>query len=105
MADDPSGREEATPERHRDRKEEKTRRGSLQKKGTTYSVVLPIGPKRTWLKVGSNKQAAERVFVQAVARLHSGPYRELKQSTFAAFARKWRSEYARGTVQASTDEA
>jgi hypothetical protein len=63
-------------------------RGSIQKKGTTYYVVLPIGPKRKWLKVGPNKKEAERVLVQEVARLHSGPYRELKKVTFAEFARK-----------------
>jgi hypothetical protein len=36
-------------------------RGSIQKKGTTYSIVLPIGPKRKGLKIGPNEKEAERV--------------------------------------------
>ncbi len=80
-------------------------RGSIQKKGTTYYVVLPIGPKRKWLKVGPNKKEAERVLVQEIARLHNGPYRELKKITFAEFAKKWMSDYARSAVKASTYES
>jgi integrase len=80
-------------------------RGSIQKKGTTYYVVLPIGSKRKWLKVGPNKKEAERVLIQEVARLHGGPYRELKKITFAEFARKWMSDYTIGAVKASTYES
>jgi integrase len=82
-----------------------TMRGSIQKKGTTYYIVLAIGPKRKWLKAGPNKKEAERMLVQEVARLHSGPYRELKKITFAEFARKWMSDYARGSIKASTYES
>jgi hypothetical protein len=63
--------------------EGKAMRGSIQKKGRMYYVVLAIGPKRKWLKVSPNKKEAERVLVQEVARLHSGSYRELKKITFA----------------------
>jgi integrase len=57
------------------------------------------------LKAGPNKKEAERVLVQEVARLHSGPYREMKKITFAEFARKWMSDYARGSIKASTYES
>jgi integrase len=80
-------------------------RGSIQKKGTTYYVVLPVGTKRKWLKVGPNKKEAERVLALEMVRLHSGPYREIKKITFAEFARKWMGDYAQGAVKASTYEA
>jgi integrase len=80
-------------------------RGSIQKKGTTYYVVMPIGPKRKWLKVGSNKKEAERVLAEEMVRLHSGPYRAVKKISFAEFAQKWMQEYARGAIKASTYES
>jgi hypothetical protein len=43
--------------------------------------------------------------IQEVARLRSGPYRELKKITFAEFARKWLDDYAIGAVKASTFES
>jgi integrase len=57
------------------------------------------------LKVGPKKKEAERVLVREVARLHNGPYRELKKITFAEFAKKWMSDYAGGAVKASTYES
>jgi hypothetical protein len=36
-------------------------RGSIQKKGATYYIVLPVRTRRKWLKVGTNKKEAERV--------------------------------------------
>jgi integrase len=98
-------RGEAISKEYRQRKEGETVRGSIQKKGLTYYVVLPMGEKRKWLKVGPNKKEAERVLVQEVARLHGGQYRELKKITFAEFAKKWMSDYAKGTVKASTYES
>jgi hypothetical protein len=76
-------------------------RGSIQKKGTTYYVVLPIGSKRKWLKVGSNKKEAERVLAQEMVRLHSGPYREVRKIAFTDFAQKWMQDYASGAVKGS----
>jgi integrase len=80
-------------------------RGSIQKKGLNYYIVLPIGPKRKWLRVGPNKKEAERMLAQEVTHLHNGPYRELKKITFAEFAGKWMSDYANGAVKASTYES
>ena len=80
-------------------------KGSIQKKGTTYYVVLPIGSKRKWLKVGSNKQEAERVLAQEMVRLHSGPYWELRKITITEFAQEWMQDYASGAVKGSTYES
>jgi integrase len=80
-------------------------RGSIQKKGAIYYVVLPIGTKRKWLKGGANKKEAERVLAQEMVRLHSGPYREIKKVTFSEFAQKWMQEYARGAIKDSTYES
>lgn len=80
-------------------------RGSIQKKGAVYYVVLPLGQKRKWLRVGTNKKEAERVLAEEMATLHRGPYRELKKITFAEFARKWMQDYASGAVKASTYES
>lgn len=67
--------------------------------------MLSLGPKRKWLKIGPNKKEAERALIQEVARLHSGPYRELKKITFAEFSRKWMSDYAVGAVKTSIFES
>jgi integrase len=80
-------------------------RRSIQREGATYCVVLPIGTKRKWLKVGANKKEADRVLAQEMVRLHSGPYRQIKKVTFAEFAQKWMQEYARGAIKDSTYES
>jgi integrase len=79
-------------------------RGSIQKKGQVYYAVIPIGAKRKWLRVGSNKEA-ERVLADELAILHRGSYRELKKITFTKFAQKWMDDYAKGTVKPSTYES
>jgi hypothetical protein len=63
-------------------------------KGDTYYIVLALGPKRKWLRVGPDKKEAERALAIEVPKAHAGPYRELKKITFAGFAKQWLQEYA-----------
>jgi integrase len=80
-------------------------RGSVQKKGDAYYIVLALGPKRKWLRVGPDKKEAERALAIEVPKAHAGPYRELKKITFAGFAKQWLQECAQGAVKASTYES
>ncbi|MGE0823294.1 MAG: tyrosine-type recombinase/integrase [Candidatus Binatia bacterium] len=77
-------------------------RGSIVKRGNTYSIVYPIGKKQKWEKIGSNKREAEKALAARLADLNTAPYRELKKITFNDFASKWLTDYAEGKVKPGT---
>ena len=77
-------------------------RGSIVKRGRTYSIVYPVGTKQKWEVVGTSKRAAEKALAVRLVELNHGPYRELKKTTFADFAHKWLTTYAEARVKAST---
>lgn len=74
-------------------------RGSVVKRGKTYSIVYYIGTKQKWEAIGPNKKEAEKALAEKLADLNKAPYRELKKVSFTAFAQKWLVDYAEGKVK------
>ncbi len=77
-------------------------RGSVVKRGKTYSIVYYVGTKQKWETIGPHKREAEKALAEKLADLNKAPYRELKKVLFAAFAQKWLVEYAEGKVKPGT---
>ena len=77
-------------------------RGSIIKRGSTYSIVYYVGTKQKWEAVGSSKRLAEKALAEKLADLNKAPYRELKKVLFADFAHKWLVDYAEGKVKPGT---
>ena len=80
-------------------------RGSIVRRGKRYYVVYSFKGKQKWKAAGTSRKGAERVLDDIVPKINRGEYRELKRVTFAEFAKKWLSEYASGSVKASTLES
>ncbi len=67
-----------------------------------YAVYrLPTG-KQKWEHGGRTKKQAERLLARRTEEVFSGSYRELKPTSFAAFAEKWLAEYAKPRLKPST---
>jgi integrase len=67
--------------------------GSIQKKGNTYYVVLPINGKRKWIKGGSTKRDAQRVLNEKLQELNTGTYKEIPKILFKDFVKTWIDTY------------
>ncbi len=90
-------------------------RGECRHAGAQYSIIYPVqrwdaaqarivkGQK--WERAGTNKDDAETLLAEKLKQVHEGSYRDLQEITFAAFADKWLTEYARGHVKPSTYQA
>jgi integrase len=87
-------------------------RGTCRHEGAQYSLVYLI-PRwdaergcvvkaRKWETAGTDKDRASKQLADKLKSTHDGSYRELKESTFAAFADKWLAEYAKVRVKPST---
>jgi len=84
-------------------------RGGVHKRvwadGKRFAYVIKYqGPDGRQRKetVGANKREAERVLAERIAAINAGTYRELREATFAQFADKWLTEYARPRLKPST---
>lgn len=65
------------------------------------SYLLPDG-RRKVETIGPSKREAERVLAERLAEIRQGGYRELKEASFAEFARKWLADYAKPHTKPST---
>ncbi|HKA55729.1 MAG TPA: tyrosine-type recombinase/integrase [Candidatus Binatia bacterium] len=77
-------------------------RGSIVKRGKTYSIVYYVGTKQKWEAIGPTKREAEKALADKLADLNKAPYRELKKVSFQDFAHKWLVDYAEGKVKPGT---
>lgn len=77
-------------------------RGSVQKKGSTYYAVIPLGNKRKWYKGGSTKKDAQRVLNEKLFELNSGTYKEIPKITFKKFGELWLENYVESNLKPST---
>ncbi len=77
-------------------------KGSIQKKGSVYYAVIPIGGKRKWYKGGSTKKGAQRVLNEKLYELDNGTYKEIPKKTFKEFRKVWVETYVDGNLKSST---
>jgi hypothetical protein len=84
------------------RSERPMARGSVIKRGDTYSIVYRIGGKQKWEVIGPTKREADKALTEKLAELNKAPYRELKKIAFRDFAHKWLVDYAEGKVKPGT---
>lgn len=77
-------------------------RGSIKKRGNTYSIIYRVGGKQKWERVGLSRRDAEEVLVERMNLINKGAYREPKKMSFADFADKWLEDCASVRVKPST---
>lgn len=77
-------------------------KGSIQKKGSTYYAVIPIGGKRKWYKGGLTKKDAQKVLNEKLYELDNGTYKEIPKMIFKDFRELWVSTYVDGNLKPST---
>ncbi|HVN96176.1 MAG TPA: tyrosine-type recombinase/integrase [Syntrophorhabdaceae bacterium] len=77
-------------------------KGSIQKKGSIYYAVIPIGGKRKWYKGGDTKKDAQRILTEKLFEIDAGTYKEIPKTTFKEFAEFWLNSYVEGNLKPST---
>ena len=77
-------------------------RGSIQRKGKRYYVVIPIGHRRKWFPAGTTKREAEKVLAEKLAELSAGSSVLPPEVRFSFFCEEWLSKYAKVSVKPST---
>lgn len=77
-------------------------KGSIVKRGSTYSIVFYWRGKQKWKGGFKTKREAERALADIVNRVHRKEYQELKPITFSDFAEKWLTDHAEPRVKHST---
>lgn len=83
-------------------------RGSIQKKGKAYYVVIWMRDPETgkqkhkWIKAGSTKKAAEAKYVELAPEANERTYKELKKATFEEFSKIWLKSYVERRTKPST---
>lgn len=87
------------------------RRGTIIKRGKSYSVVLDIGRdmetgrrRRRWHSGFRTRREAERALTELLGRLDKGTYVEPSRQTLAEFVEDWLPAI-RGTIRTSTWES
>jgi len=67
-----------------------------------YSVVIWVGKRQKWKKVGRVKKDAERYLAEVLSQIHTGKYKEIKQTLFREFSQRWLDDYAQSSVKPLT---
>ncbi len=85
-------------------------RGSIQKKGGQYYIILDLGQdpkthrrKQKWVATNSNrKKTAEAMLEEIIRKANGNTYVEPSKLTLKEYLEKWLESYAKNSVRSST---